>query len=135
MEVLVGYARGDPRRHSGCLNRMGRWFLIRLLWLLVTLFGVTFVTFFVLDCAPVDRAEIEVMMAGQSNSYVDIAHRNESIKKLRVHYGMDDPVTGEPLPLWRRYSAWIGNALTLRLAGPGEDHAALCGGDWPKRCR
>tara|TARA_R110002096_G_scaffold30459_18_gene90772 strand:- start:972 stop:1991 length:1020 start_codon:yes stop_codon:yes gene_type:complete len=104
---------------------MGRWFLIRVLWLLVTLLGVTFVTFFVLDCAPVDRAEIEVMKAGQSNSYVDVAHRNESIKKLRVHYGMDDPATGEPLPLWRRYSAWIGNALTLRLAGPGEDHAAL----------
>lgn len=104
---------------------MGRWFLIRILWLLVTLLGITFVTFLVLDLAPVDRAELEVMKAGQANSYVDVEHRNESIRKLRVHFGMADPETGEPLPLWRRYSAWLGNAATLRLAGPGEDHGAL----------
>jgi ABC-type dipeptide/oligopeptide/nickel transport system permease component len=104
---------------------MGRWFLLRILWLLVTLLGVTFVTFLALDLAPVDRAEIEVMKARQADSYVDTAHRNESIRKLRVHFGMADPVTGEPLSLWRRYSGWLGNALTLRLAGPGEDHAAL----------
>jgi peptide/nickel transport system permease protein len=104
---------------------MGRWFLIRLLWLLVTLLGVTFVTFLVLDLAPVDRAEIEVMKARQSDSYVDVAHRNESIRKLRVQYGMADAVTGEPLPLLPRYTSWLANALTLRLAGPGEDNAAL----------
>ena len=104
---------------------MGRWFLIRLLWLLVTLLGITFVTFLVLDMAPVDRAEIEVEKARQAGSYVDAEHRNESIRKLRVHFGMVDAATGEPLPLWRRYTAWLGNALTFRLAGPGEDHAAL----------
>jgi ABC-type dipeptide/oligopeptide/nickel transport system permease component len=104
---------------------MRRWLLVRSLWLLVTLLGVTFVTFVVLDCSPVDRAEIEAMKARQSDAYVDVAHRNEAIQKLRIDYGMIDPVTREPLPLWRRYSAWLGNALTLRLAGPGEDHAAL----------
>ena len=104
---------------------MGRWFLVRLLWSLLTLFGVTFVTFFVLDRAPVDRAELEAVQSGQADSFVDAAHRDESIQKLRIHYGMIDPVTMEPLPVWQRYSAWLGNALTLRLAGPGEDHAAL----------
>lgn len=104
---------------------MGRWFLIRLLWLLVTLLGVTFVTFFVLDQSPADRADIEVMQAAAADSYVDAQHRNEAILKLRVRYGMIDPVTHEPLPLWRRYSAWLQNAVTLRFAGPGEDHAAL----------
>jgi len=104
---------------------MGRWFLIRLLWLLVTLFGVTFVTFLVLDCSPVDRAELEAMKARQADSYVDVEHRNESIQKLRIHFGMIDAITREPLPLWQRYSAWVANALTLRLAGPGESHAAL----------
>lgn len=104
---------------------MGRWFLIRLLWLLVTLFGITFVTFFFLDRAPVDRAELEAMKARAVNSYVDVQHRDESVQRLRVQLGMIDPVTGEPLPLLRRYTSWLTNALTLRLAGPGEDHDAL----------
>ncbi len=104
---------------------MRLWFLFRSIWLLVTLLGVTFLTFLVLDLSPVDRAEIESMKASQSDSYVSVAHRNESIQKLRIHFGLIDPVTREPLPLWQRYSAWLGNALSLRLAGPGEDHAAF----------
>lgn len=104
---------------------MGRWFLVRLIWLLVTLVGITFVTFFVLDRAPVDRAELEAMKAQASNSYVDAKHRDESVQRLRVQLGMVDPKTGEPLPVWRRYSSWLGNAMTLRLAGPGENDAAL----------
>src|SRR5690606_11761080 len=101
------------------------WFLIRLLWLVVTLFGVTFVTFVVLDSSPVDRAELEAMKARQADSYVDAEHRNESIQKLRIRFGMIDPVTRQPRPIWQRYSAWVANAMTLRLAGPGESHAAL----------
>jgi len=104
---------------------MGRWFLIRLLWLVLTLFGVTFVTFFVLDRAPVDRAEIEASVAARSGSFADMQRRDEAIQRLRIRYGMIDAETLEPLPLWRRYAAWLGNAATLRLAGPGEDNRAL----------
>ena len=104
---------------------MGRWFLLRLLWLIVTLFGVTFVTFFVLDRAPIDRAEMEATAASQSGAFADVQRRNEAVQRLRIRYGMIDAETLEPLPLWRRYGAWLGNAATLRLAGPGDDDAAL----------
>ncbi len=104
---------------------MWRWLATRLGWLLVTLLGVTFVTFLVLDLAPVDRAELEATQATAAGSYPDRAARQLAVEQLRVRYGMVDPVTREPLPLWRRYAGWLGNALTLRLAGPGEDDAAL----------
>ena len=95
---------------------MGRWFLIRLLWLLLTLLGVTFVTFFVLDRAPIDRAEIEATAASEAGSFADVQRRNEAVQRLRVRYGLLDPETMEPYPLWRRYAAWLGNAATMQLA-------------------
>ncbi|HEB52908.1 MAG TPA: ABC transporter permease [bacterium] len=104
---------------------MGRWFVNRLAWLLLTLLGVTFVTFFVLDRAPVDRAELEAMRATESGSFADAAERAAAIQRLRIRYGMVDPDTLEPAPLWRRYAAWLGNAATLRFAGPSEDHEQL----------
>jgi peptide/nickel transport system permease protein len=104
---------------------MGRWLLIRLLWLFVTLFGITFVTFFVLDRAPVDRVELKVEKASQSNSYVDAKHRDESIQRLRIELGLIDPVTHEALPVWSRYTTWLQKAMTLQFAGEGEDHDAL----------
>jgi len=104
---------------------MGRWFLVRLLWLLVTLVGVTFVTFAVLDRAPIDRAELEAEKARSVDAYVDSQHRDESIQRLRVKLGMVDPLTGEALPVGERYWAWLRNAVMLRFAGPGEDHDAL----------
>jgi peptide/nickel transport system permease protein len=104
---------------------MPRWLALRLLWILPTLLGITFVTFAMLDLAPVDRAEIEAEQATIAGSYADTAARDAAIVRLRVHYGMVDPVTGEPRPLWRRYGAWLGNAVTLRFAGPGDDDAAL----------
>ena len=104
---------------------MGRWFLTRLLWLVVTLIGVTFVTFFVLDRAPVDRAELEAEKARSVDSYVDARHRDESIQRLRIKLGMIDPVTRAPRPVLDRYVAWLGNAVQLRFAGEGEDHDAL----------
>jgi ABC-type dipeptide/oligopeptide/nickel transport system permease component len=104
---------------------MGRWFLIRLLWLMLTLLGVTFVTFVVLDRSPIDRAEIEATVASESGSYADAKRRDEAVQRLRIRYGLIDAETLEPYPLWRRYAAWLGNAATLQLAGPGEDNRAL----------
>jgi peptide/nickel transport system permease protein len=101
---------------------MTRWLLIRLAWCLVMLFGITFITFAVFDLAPVDRAEIEVMRAAQDGSVADAASRDAAILRLRVHYGMLDATTLEPAPVWRRYLAWLGNAATLQLAGPGADN-------------
>lgn len=104
---------------------MLRWLVVRLCWALLTLLGISFVTFAVLDLAPVDRAALEAERAAASGSYADAAAREAAIEKLRVHYGMVDPETLARRPLWRRYAAWLGSAATLRLGGPGESNAAL----------
>ena len=104
---------------------MHRWLLVRLAWLLVTLLGITFVTFVVLDQAPVDRAEVETEQAAQARSFTEPGAREAAVLQLRIRYGMVDPATLQPRPLWRRYVAWLQNAVTLRFAGPDGDHAAL----------
>lgn len=101
---------------------MVRWFSMRLLWLLLTLLGITFVTFAVLDQAPVDRAEIEAAQRAQQSGFPDAESRDAAILRLRVSYGMVDPVTFERAPLWQRYWRWLQNAAQLRFAGPDEDH-------------
>lgn len=104
---------------------MRRWLLIRLLWLLVTLLGITFVTFVVLDRAPVDRADLQLERAAIQEGAEAVHSRAHSLLRLRVQYGMVDPVTLEPRPLLQRYGAWLENALQLRFAGPEGDEAAL----------
>jgi peptide/nickel transport system permease protein len=104
---------------------MTTWLLQRLLWLLATLLGITFVTFLVLDQAPVDRAELEAARVATDQGYADARSREAAILRLRVRYGMVDPVTLEPAPVWRRYTAWLQNAALLRFGGPGGDHDAL----------
>ncbi|MFY7948064.1 MAG: hypothetical protein ACOVRP_02515, partial [Gemmatimonas sp.] len=104
---------------------MRRWLLIRLLWVLVTLVGITFVTFVVLDQAPIDRADVELERSVATEAYGDRASREAALLRLRIQYGMVDPVTHRSLPLLDRYLAWLGNAAKLRFAGPGGDDAAL----------
>ncbi len=104
---------------------MLRWLLLRCCWLVVTLLGVTFVTFAVLDQAPVDRAQLEAVRQQQDGNFADLSARDQAIVKLRVRYGLLDGKTLLPPPLWQRYGRWLGNAVTLRLAGPNEDHAAF----------
>ncbi|MBL8747562.1 MAG: ABC transporter permease [Planctomycetes bacterium] len=104
---------------------MLRWLVLRILVMSLTLLGVTLVTFVVLDSAPVDRAEIEAMRGAQDNPFADPSSRDEAVWQLRVHYGMVDAATRQPVPLWRRYAAWLGSAARLRFAGPNEDHAAF----------
>jgi peptide/nickel transport system permease protein len=104
---------------------MTRWLLLRLCWLLVTLLGITVVTFVVLDRAPVDRAEIEAATRASSGTLTTPASRDAAVLRLRIRYGLVDGTTLEPPPLWQRYTNWLGKALTLRFAGPNEDPAAF----------
>ena len=104
---------------------MRTWLFGRLAWLFPTLFGITFVTFLVIDQAPVDRAELEAAQANAAHTFVDAATRDAAVLQLRIRYGMVDPVTLEPAPVWQRYFGWLRNAATLHFAGPGGDHAAL----------
>jgi ABC-type dipeptide/oligopeptide/nickel transport system permease component len=102
-----------------------RWLLGRALWLVAMLLGVTFVTFVVLDAAPIDRAELAIARAAPDRAFADVRSRDLAVLRLRVRYGMLDPVTLEPRPLLERYGAWLGNAVRLRFGGPLDDHAAL----------
>jgi peptide/nickel transport system permease protein len=103
---------------------MSRWLLLRLSWLVVSLLGITAVTFVVLDRAPVDRAEIEAARRAHDVA-TPAATRDAAVLRLRVRYGLLDPETFEPAPLWRRYATWLANAATGRFAGPNEDHDAF----------
>ncbi|MBX3464042.1 MAG: ABC transporter permease [Planctomycetes bacterium] len=104
---------------------MIRWLLLRLLWLVAMLFGITAVTFAVLDLAPVDRAELEAAARAESGTLTEPGSREAAIGRLRLRYGLVDADTLAPAPLWRRYGTWLGRAMTLRLAGPNEDPAAF----------
>jgi peptide/nickel transport system permease protein len=89
------------------------------------LLGITFVTFVVIDRAPVDRAELEVARAAPERAFTDVRSRDLAVLRLRVQHGMVDPATLEPEPVVDRYLAWLGNAVRLRFGGPNDDHAAL----------
>ncbi|MEO6598124.1 MAG: ABC transporter permease [Planctomycetota bacterium] len=104
---------------------MGRWLVVRFLWLIVSLLGITFMTFVVMGLAPVDRAQIEATAAAQQGVFPDAHSRDAAVVRLRLGYGMVDDKTLEPLPLGPRYVAWLQNAALLRFAGPNGDHAAI----------
>jgi peptide/nickel transport system permease protein len=102
-----------------------RWLLVRLLWLVAMLIGITAVTFVVIDAAPVDRAEIAIQQVAPERAFPDARAREAAIVQLRIRHGMVDPVTKQKVPLWSRYAHWLANAATLRFGGPGDDHDAL----------
>jgi peptide/nickel transport system permease protein len=102
-----------------------RTLLRRLLWLVAMLLGITFATFAVVDLAPVDRAELAVARAAGDRAFSGLDERQRAVVQLRIQYGMLDPATLEPTPLWRRYVDWLANAVQLRFAGPGGDHDGL----------
>lgn len=104
---------------------MLRWFLRRLLLMVPTLLGITFVVFAVLDLAPTDRATADIARRTQQGELADQQARAAAVARLQIRYGLIDPQTRERVPLWQRYRRWLGNALCLQLAGPDEDPAAF----------
>lgn len=102
-----------------------RWLLVRTAWLATMLLGITFVTFAFIDLAPVDRAELAIARAAPDRAFPDLRSRDAAVLRLRIRYGMVDPVTLEPAPLWQRYRGWLANAVQLRFGGPGDDHDAI----------
>jgi peptide/nickel transport system permease protein len=102
---------------------MLRYVLKRCLWMLPMLLGISLVTFVVMDLAPVDRAQLELARAQPEVTWRDQQSRELALARLRMRYGLVDPVTAEPRSVWSRYRHWLWNAATFRLAGPGEDQA------------
>lgn len=103
-----------------------RGFLLRrCLWMVPTLLGITFVTFLALDLAPLDRASLELAQREETAPLASEQAREVALARLRIRYGLIDPQTLEPVPVYLRYLRWLGNAVTFRLAGPDEDQAGF----------
>jgi peptide/nickel transport system permease protein len=101
------------------------WLLRRLLLVLPTLFGISLLTFAVMDFAPVDRAAGEVAQRQSTGELGDEVARQVALQQLRIRYGFVDAATGEPLSVLQRYGRWLVRAATGDLAGPGEDPAVF----------
>src|SRR5688572_19715072 len=99
----------------------------RCLLMLLTLFGITLVTFLLMDLAPVDRAQIELATAQKDMTFQDRQSRELALVRLRMRYGLLDPRTGEEYSVLERYAHWLGKAAPFRLAGRDE-HQETCRG-------
>lgn len=94
--------------------------LRRLLWALVSLLGISLVTFGLMDLAPADRARLALE---GTESAASAQARQETLRNLRVRFGQIDPVTGEEYGFAHRYLHWLAHAATLDFAGASEDPA------------
>ncbi len=101
---------------------MLRYVVGRLLWMVPTLFGITLLTFVVLDVLPMDRAALAVDRTMQS---ADATKRAEAIRRLKVRWGMIDRASGEPVPTWDRYCVWLERAARFDFGDENESPAAF----------
>lgn len=101
---------------------MTRYVLARLMWMVPMLFGISLLTFVVLDALPTDRAEMRVE-ASMANADAD--KRAEAVRRLRIRYGMIDPETDRPVSVWSRYLRWLDAAARFDFASDGESPDAF----------
>ena len=96
------------------------WLLRRCLWVVPMLLGITFLTFLVLDLAPVDRAKLQLLHTETVQSQQT---RDEALLRLRLRYGLlerdaQDPMVVREVPVWRRYWRWLCGAIPDVLTAP-----------------
>lgn len=101
---------------------MLRFLLARLLWAVPALFGISLVTFLLMDIAPADRALIAVE---QTDAGASAEARAASLRRFRERFGQIDPATGEDIPRLVRYGWWLRHASTLDFAAASDDPAAF----------
>ncbi len=101
---------------------MIRFLLTRALWAVPALFGITFVTFVLMDLAPADRA---LLVIGESDAGASAASRAAALRQLRVRFGQIDAETGAPIPLVVRYGRWLQHAAGLDFGAASEDPVAF----------
>ena len=73
---------------------MLRFLFARLLWAVPALFGISFVTFLLIDLAPADRALLAV---AQTDRGARSELRAASQRRLRERFGHVDPATGQEM--------------------------------------
>ncbi len=111
--------------HAG-YQRMPVFILKRLLWMLPTLFGISFMTFLLLDLAPGDQATSAIQSSAGGVQAGDAQLRAERLQRLRTNLGLLDE-SGEPVSLFRRYGRWLQHAVRLDFAGASGQPLHLTG--------
>ena len=92
-----------------------RQYLIRRLLLIIpTFFGITLITFLVIQLAPGDPAAMKLKMSSDQASLSDKV-TIEIVEQTRELYGLDKP-------LWTQYMIWLRRIVTLDFGNSYKDH-------------
>lgn len=86
----------------------------RLLQMIPTLLGITFITFCIIQLAPGNPAMLKLQMASQGE-IADTAYAKQVIEQTKKLYGLD-----KPLPV--QYLLWVKRVLTLDFGTSFKDH-------------
>lgn len=99
---------------------MGAYLLKRILWMVPTLVGISFVTFLLMDLAPGNQAVVAAQSTSGDSAESVIA-RHERATALMNQLGLTDSVTGEKRPMIDRYLRWLVKAASLQFDGEAGD--------------
>ena len=89
----------------------------RVAWMLPALFGITLVTFLLIEAAELELHGVHASASMQEDAEV----RAQRAHELQEQWGMLDPETGERYPIWKRYGQWVGRVACLDFVGPGRN--------------
>lgn len=89
----------------------------RLLQMIPTLLGITFITFCIIQLAPGNPAMLKLQMASQGEM-ADTAYARQIIDQTKKLYGLD-----KPLPV--QYLLWVKRVLTLDFGTSFKDHRSV----------
>jgi peptide/nickel transport system permease protein len=93
---------------------MKAYLLKRLLQIIPTLLGITFITFLIIQLAPGNPAMLKLQMAGQGQM-TDSALSQQIIEQTKKLYGLD-----KPLPI--QYLLWVKRVVTFDFGTSFKDH-------------
>jgi ABC-type dipeptide/oligopeptide/nickel transport system permease component len=92
---------------------VGTYLLRRLLLMIPTLLGITFITFAIIRLAPGDPVQEMVQGPGiEGGAGGGDRARADIVKKAKIELGLLD-AEGKPIPIWKQYGTWIGRLATL----------------------
>ncbi|SMC22460.1 peptide/nickel transport system permease protein [Desulfacinum hydrothermale DSM 13146] len=93
---------------------MRAYVLKRLLQIVPTLLGITFITFCIIQLAPGNPAVLKLQMASQGEM-ADTAYAQQVIEQTKKLYGLD-----KPLPV--QYLLWVKRVFTFDFGSSFKDH-------------
>ncbi len=93
---------------------MRAYLIKRLLQMIPTLLGITFITFCIIQLAPGNPATLKLQMASQGEM-ADTAYAKQIIEQTKKLYGLD-----KPLPV--QYLLWVKRVFTLDFGTSFKDH-------------